>query len=285
MTLTIAIPSTSLSDCADLRQKTAKVGQIARALAIYRVDKVVVYKTNRSTTDQIQDSNLLLKLLRYIDTPQYLRRKIFPRSPALQFAGILPPLRTRSHPLYVKLSELSEGEIRWGIQVHHGKIDIGLERSISYPESISEREPTLFRIIKKIPSIRLERITREETEVYFGFEVDESNDLTEYLKSENNSVRIGLSRKGVQYHPLKDNVEAMAKNNRSVVIALGGPRYGIRDLVKSKDDLKNNIDFWINTIQDQGTETVRLEEALHASLAIICPSIGPIVTKPGYYSQ
>lgn len=284
MTLTIAIPSTSLSDCADLRQKTAKVGQIARALAIYRVDKVVVYTTYRSTPDQIQDANLLLKLLRYIDTPQYLRRKIFPRSPALQFAGILPPLRTRSHPLYVKLSDLSEGEIRWGIQVHHGKIDIGLERSINYPDSISEREPTLFRVIKKIPSIRLERIVREETEVYFGFEVEESEDLSEYLKGATGSVRIGLSRNGVQYQRLKEDIESMTKSNESVVIALGGPRYGIRDLVESKDDLKNNVDFWINTVQDQGTETVRLEEALHASLAIICPSIGPIVSKPGYYS-
>lgn len=284
MTLTIAIPDTSLSDCSDLRQKTAKVGQIARALAIYRVDKVVVYKTNRSTPDQIQDSNLLVKLLRYLDTPQYLRRKVFPRSPALKFAGILPPLRTRSHPLNTKLSGLSEGEIRWGLQVHHGKIDIGLERYINYPESISEREPTLFRVVKKIPSIRLKCITRKETEVYFGFEVEESKDLTHYLKSENDSVRIGLSRNGVPYQRLKDAIESMAKSNQSVIIALGGPHYGIRDLIESKEDLKTNIDFWTNTVQDQGTETVRLEEALHASLAIICPSIGSIVSKPGYYS-
>ncbi len=284
MTLTIAIPDTSLSDCTDLRQKTAKVGQIARALAIYRVDKVIVYKTKQFTPDLIQDANLLVKLLRYIDTPQYLRRKVYPRSPALKFAGILPPLRTRSHPLIGKISAISVGEIRWGIQVHHGKIDIGLERSIGYPESISEREPTLFRVVKKLPSIRLECISRDETELYFGFEVEETKDLSHYLKSETNSVRIGLSRNGVPYQHLKDDIVSMAKSNQSVVIVLGGPRHGIGGLVESKDDLKSNIDFWANTVQGQGTETRRLEEALHASLAIISPSIGPIVSKPGYYS-
>ncbi|MHA1576851.1 MAG: putative RNA uridine N3 methyltransferase [Candidatus Thorarchaeota archaeon] len=283
MPIQIAIPDTALSDSSDLRQKTAKLGQIARSLAIFRVERIIIYPTQQKYA-QKKDSALISKLLRYIDTPQYLRFRIFPRSPALKFAGILPPLRTQSHPLDSNSSHISEGDIRWGIQIRPGEIDLGLDKPVKYSKRVSEHEATLFRIVKGFPSIRLEAITRDETEVYFGFEVLEVDDLIKYLENSHNTTRIGLTKNGVQYHRQKDEIVSMTQNNRSVILILGGPRFGIRDLVESKDDLKKNIDFWINTIVDQGTETIRLEEALHASLAVLSPSLGPVVSKHGFFS-
>lgn len=283
MPIQVAIPDTALSDSSDLRQKTAKLGQIARSLAIFRVERIIIYPTKKKYT-QKKDSSLMSKILRYIDTPQYLRFRIFPRSPALKFAGILPPLRTQSHPLDSKSSHISKGDIRWGIQIRPGDIDLGLEKPVHYPNSVSEHEATLFRVVKGYPSIRLEHITRDETEVYFGFDVLEVDDLIKFLENLQNTTRIGLTRNGVQYHQQKDEIVSMCQNNKSVILVFGGPGFGIRELVESKDALKKNIDFWINTIQDQGTETVRLEEAVHASLAILSPSLGPFVTKSGFYS-
>ncbi|MHA1480081.1 MAG: putative RNA uridine N3 methyltransferase [Candidatus Thorarchaeota archaeon] len=283
MPIQIAIPDTALSDSTDLRQKTAKLGQIARSLAIFRVERIIIYPTKHKYT-QKKDSSLISKILSYIDTPQYLRFRIFPRSPALKFAGILPPLRTQSHPLDSKSSHISEGDLRWGIQIRPGEIDLGLDKPVHYPKSVSEHKATLFRVIKVYPSIRLESITRDETDVYFGFDVLEIDDLVKFLENSPNTTRIGLTRNGVQYHRQKDEIVSMCQNNKSVILVLGGPRFGIRELVESKDDLKKNIDFWINVIQDQGTETIRLEEALHASLAILSPSLGPFVSKSGFYS-
>ena len=81
MGLDVAIPDTALRDCSDLREKTIRIGRMGRAFAIFRVECVFVYTTGLLPTNQKHDSALLLKLLRFMDTPQYLRRRVFPHSP------------------------------------------------------------------------------------------------------------------------------------------------------------------------------------------------------------
>ena len=146
MGLQVAIPDTSLIDCSDLRQKTAKVGLLARAMAVFRVERVIIYETGKLRSKAKRDSDLLVRLFQFMDTPQYLRKRIFPMTPPLKFAGLLPPLRTRSHPLDSEPSELSVGMIRWGVQVRLGKIDIGVGQLVDHSEALSERMPTLLRI-------------------------------------------------------------------------------------------------------------------------------------------
>jgi hypothetical protein len=40
-------------------------------------------------------------------------------------------------------------------------------------------------------------------------------------------------------------------------------------LPKGKADVESLFDFTVNTIPDQGSETVRTEEAMHATLAVL----------------
>ncbi len=42
--LEVQLPASLVADGSDLRQKTLKIGQVARALSIFRVDKVSIYK-------------------------------------------------------------------------------------------------------------------------------------------------------------------------------------------------------------------------------------------------
>ncbi len=44
--LVIAIPASVISDTPHLREKTAKLGLIGRAAAIFRVDEIIVYRDN-----------------------------------------------------------------------------------------------------------------------------------------------------------------------------------------------------------------------------------------------
>ncbi|RLI61829.1 MAG: hypothetical protein DRO93_03200, partial [Candidatus Thorarchaeota archaeon] len=67
MTLEVAIPDTSLTNVPGLREKTMKAGLIARALAIFRVNRIIVYKTGRLTSGQRRDAELLLRILQYMD--------------------------------------------------------------------------------------------------------------------------------------------------------------------------------------------------------------------------
>lgn len=284
MTLKVAIPDTSLSDCSNLREKTTKVGQIARALAIFRVDEVFIYKTGQLETSKRRDADLLDKLLRYLDTPQYLRRRVFPKTTSLQFAGTLPPLRTLSHPLESSLTDLFEGTIRWGIQVRPNLIDLGFEKLIDYHDTVSEREPTLFRVRSTNPRIELEPIKRSDVDVYWGFEVSRASNLLDLLKRSKRLTRIGFSRNAPFFNNIEQDLKTTISSTNSILAVFGGPTHGILSIYNeaAKEDIKYNVDFWINAIPNQGTETVRLEEALIIGLGLMNSSFGLLYTLPGY---
>ena len=91
--LAIAIPASVISDTPHLREKTSKIGLIGRAAAIFRVDEIIVYPDNSRKGKQRREADLTALLLAYLETPQYLRKRLFKLDPQLQFAGILPPLR------------------------------------------------------------------------------------------------------------------------------------------------------------------------------------------------
>ena len=284
MTLSVAIPDTSLTDCSDLRQKTVKAGLLARALAVFRVESVYIFDTGLLEPGKKRDTDLLRKILRYLDAPQYLRKRSFPMTQSLKYAGILPPLRTRSHPLETAVGDLQEGTIRWGLQVRSGKVDLGLSRLVSYSKTVSERDPTLFRVKKTKPQIILERIEREDVSDYWGFEVERVTNLAEFLEESDDSTRIGFSRKAPSYHQLENDLKSTIAGTQSVLAVFGGPRHGILEFYKTeREDVKSNIDFWVNTIADQGTATVRLEEALFTSLGLLNSSVGTMITKPGFH--
>ena len=285
MTLRVAIPDTSLTDCSDLRQKTVKAGSIARSLAVFRVESLYIYDTGMLSPEKKRDADLLRKILQYMDTPQYLRKSAFPKSQSLKFAGLLPPLRTRSHPLEANISDLQDGMVRWGLQVRPGKVDLGLDKTINYPKNVSERDPTLFKVVKTKPHIILEIIEREDVGEYWGFEVERVTNLAKLLEESDESTRVGFSRNAPAFHQLEADLKSTIAGTQSVLAVFGGPSHGILGFFsKEREEVKSHIDFWVNTIPDQGTETVRLEEAIFISLGLLNSAVGPLITKSGFYA-
>ncbi len=284
MTLRVAIPDTSLIDCSDLRQKTVKAGSLARALAVFRVESVHIYDTSVLSPGEKRDADLLRKIFRYMDTPQYLRKRRFPKTQALKFAGLLPPLRTRSHPLEATVDDLQEGAVRWGLQSRAGKVDLGLDRLINYPKSVSERDPTLFRVARARPQVLLEIVEREDISDYWGFEVERVTNLARFLEESDNTTSIGFSRKAPSFQQIENDLKSTVAGTQSVLAVFGGPSHGILESFgDEREDVKSQIDFWVNTVPDQGTETVRLEEALFISLGLLNAFLGTMIAKPGFY--
>lgn len=283
MALKVALPDTSLIDGTNLREKTTKTGMIARAMAVFRVEEVLVYNTGFLPSSRIRDADLLVKLLKYLDTPQYLRRRVFPKSASLQFAGTLPPLRTRSHPLQSSIRDLFEGDVRWGVQVRPNQLDLGFDKLIDYPDIVSERDPTLFRVVNTSPKIVLEQIQRSDVKGYWGYNVKRIGGLVDFLKESEGITRIGFSRKAPSFKQLQDDLISTITNTKSVLAIFGDPERGITELcANEKEDVKHHVDFWVNTIEGQGTETVRLEEALFVSLGLLNSSVGDKISKTGY---
>jgi predicted SPOUT superfamily RNA methylase MTH1 len=70
-------------------------GQIARAATVFRIDEVVVFDSNSSVENSGDDvesgARFLVRILQYLETPQYLRRRLFPMHNNLKF--VVRPLK------------------------------------------------------------------------------------------------------------------------------------------------------------------------------------------------
>lgn len=271
----VAIPASVVSDTPHLREKTSKIGLIGRAAAIFKVDKIIVYPDDPKV-DQSADANLVSTLLTYMETPQYLRKRIFKLKPELRYVGILPPLRTPHHPLKRKIKDLKIGECREGVtvaKVREGTlVEIGVER----PALISNIQlPLGKRVTVKIAwienQIKAELANRYEIPEYWGYlVVVEGRSFGKIVKDGGFDMVIATSKYGV---PLSNVVEEMVnewKKADTILIAFGAPVKGLYEIVEEEGlNLDDLVDFVVNTIPMQGTETVRTEEALIASLAIL----------------
>src|SRR5271170_3150346 len=82
--VSVAFPDTVLEEHSDsLRDKTAKLGQIARICSVFGVETVQVFRDPRGRGE----SALIKLILEYLETPQYLRRRLFALDESLKFAG------------------------------------------------------------------------------------------------------------------------------------------------------------------------------------------------------
>jgi predicted SPOUT superfamily RNA methylase MTH1 len=81
---------------------------------------------------------------------------------------------------------------------------------------------------------------------------------------------IATSRLGEPLMNVADKIRAEWGKSKHVLVAFGAPSKGLHEIVKQeKLDLADLVDFVVNTVPNQATETVRTEEALYATLAAL----------------
>ncbi len=273
-TLTIAIPASIISDTPHLREKTSKIGLIARAAAIFRVNEIIVYSDN-TKTNQRKDLNLIALLLNYLETPQYLRKSLFKLEPDLQYAGILPPLRTPNHPLSGKTKHLQVGEYREGIVLSECKegvlLDIGVQKPALLRQSqFDVGERLTMQVVKVGDSIEVQTVNRDDVPVYWGYKVRLETSFGKLVKNTGFDLKIATAKVGDNFNETKGQLEKVWLCSSNILLAFGAPSHGLHEIIE-QEGLKLNdcVDFVLNTIPNQGTATVRTEEALLATLALI----------------
>jgi predicted SPOUT superfamily RNA methylase MTH1 len=273
--ISIAIPASVVSDTPHLREKTSKIGLIGRAAAIFKVDEIVVYPDNPKT-NQRYEIDLITTLLAYMETPQYLRKRLFKLKPTLRYAGILPPLRTPHHPLNRKMKDLKIGEYREGVTLSCREdgtlIDIGVEKpALIQNRQLPKGKRTTVKITKINEQVQVDLASREEILRYWGYTITtETQPCVKMLKSRNFDLTIATSKYGTPFADAAEEISERWKSAQKILLAFGAPTQGLYEIVKHEGfNLDDVADFIINTIPTQGTETVRTEEALIASLAIL----------------
>jgi predicted SPOUT superfamily RNA methylase MTH1 len=272
--LCIAIPASVVSDTPHLRERTSKIGSIGRAAAIFRVDEIVIFPDS-SEGSQKTEMDLVSTLLSYLETPQYLRKRLFKLNPDLQYAGILPPLRTPHHPLNRKIRQLRVGEFREAVTLSRAEkqafVDIGVEQpALIRGKDLVVGKRITVRVIKVGKSVEVELANRDEAPTYWGYTVTvEKRPFGSFLKKSDFDLTIATSRYGSPLTDVAEKIVKKWKEANRVLVAFGAPTQGLGDIVRREGhQLSELVDFVVNTVPMQGTETVRTEEALIASLAV-----------------
>lgn len=300
MNISVAIPETSLSDESQKSAKTRKASVIARACAIFGVETIYVYGEGggrggrnsgggSSSGSSKSDADLLITSLRYLETPQFLRRHLFARTDDLKFAGIMLPLRIPSH---ATSRRLEAGQVREGVIVSAGGrkgrregagggkfIDVGASKPLRYTGRAPPGRRVTVRIKSAGPDASYAEIDREQTGSYWGYTVRGRASLPSLLAEWRGQV-IVTSRKG---RPVRGASAGGGKrgggtdapppsrilrDSSDLLVVFGSPERGVHEILGGGVGAISSariLDFF----PGQQTVTVRLEEAIMGALAII----------------
>ncbi len=247
----VFIPDSLLEEKDDPKIRTYKVGQIARSVAIFGVEHVWIYSAGG------MDGKFIKIVLEYAETPQYLRKRLFPIMPELRYVGVLSPLRIPSH----KLKERPKvGEVREGYAFKRGGklyADIGLDE----PAEVKSRGRVRGRGTFRITSTKPLTVVPASPHTYWGYEVHlTGRPLAKTLKRAGLDVVIATSRRGSDVRRTK-----LPDMSGEVGLVFGSPRRGVFELLEEPYE----FDVTLNTLPSQWTETVRTEEAVLATLAVL----------------
>lgn len=274
--LAIAVPVSVISDISHLREKTLEIGLIGRAAAIFRVNEIIIYSDNPGSPNQKRDRTLIVTLLSYMETPQYLRKRLFEIKPELKYAGILPPLRTPHHPLESRAKNLKVGEHREGVVIavndKGAVVDIGVENPVLI---LGKKLPLNKRITVTVTKagkpLRVVQANLANINDYWGYTVTPSKgSFGKLAKSGSYDLIIATSKMGPSIQKVSEELSEHWKKAKNILVGFGAPSKGLQDIASDeKLSLAKISDYIINTVPEQGTETVRTEEAIYATLTLL----------------
>jgi len=260
----VSIPDTILEEQESLREKTAKLGQVARYCALFGVDAIRVFHDPRGRGE----SSFIKRVLEYLETPQYLRRRLFPLSEELRFAGLLPPLRIPSHKAKVPLGRIQAGEFREGVVLADGfSVDAGLDVSVTLRKKERPQKRVTLRI-SSASNARVEGIPVDRRDVtpYWGYSVEVSG-TGSLLADSAFPLKVATSRHGDPVARVARGLRKDLQGSGAVMLLFGSPSRGLFETIGK--DLRNRVSYVVNLFPEQNVVTARSEEAILSALYLV----------------
>ncbi len=283
--IAIAIPDTSVADVFDIGEKTAKLGIIARSVAIFEVSTIFIYKDpSISGSKSDYERRLMKNILNYCETPQYLRKLLIPFHKDLKNVGQLPPLATYSHPIdQIKPNQFREGVVYLD-KNNNVVVEVGAEKPLPVLNnpgtSLKNKKLRVSTIIKRQDngSLTAEIIPKEvvEEKLYWGYTIKETNNPLHKFYKKDDYIVIGTSRTGDIYKNIKieehEQIIRKISSHKPILLVFGSPKTGLPEMLKGTGVKQNELfDLFLNTVPNAGTRSIRLEEAITISLARVLP--------------
>jgi len=283
MTVSVLVPASLTREAEDKREATRKLGTVARAATIFRVDRVTVFPDPAG--EGTRGAGFVETVLRYAATPPYLRKEVWGKRDELEYAGVLPPLRVRSR---TGSGSEGSGSLRQGIVTEVGadgrvRVNCGLQHPISLPVpdglDVGEGERVTVRVSSRRP-VRAKLVD----EPLPGFAVDAA-DLETALARDDSGFTVAASRHGEVLSVdrlgqlagrLRSQSGESSTDDPAFTVAFGAPERGLPEILGIEPDAvadekseTGRFDLWLNTVPNQGSEVVRTEEAVLATLACL----------------
>jgi len=272
----VSIPDTILEEQESLREKTSKLGQVARYCALFGVDAIRVFHDPRGRGE----SSFIKRVLEFLETPQYLRRRLFPLSEDLRFAGLLPPLRIPSHKAKVPLGRINAGEFREGVVLADGlSVDAGLDVSVT----LRRKETPQKRITLRISAASNSRVEgtpvdRRDVTTYWGYSVEVSG-TSSILADPSFPLKVATSRHGDPVALVARGLRKDLQGAGAVMLLFGSPSRGLFETIGK--DLRSKVSYVVNLFPEQNVVTARSEEAIISALYLVgllaSPELPPFI--------
>ncbi|KAG8502158.1 hypothetical protein CXB51_000073 [Gossypium anomalum] len=290
-TVTVAIAGSIVDNAQSLELATRLASQIARAATIFRIDEVVVFDNKSSSRNNGAFSNqnnsnendrgaaFLVRILQYLETPQYLRKALFAKHNSLRYVGMLPPLDAPHH-----LRKHEWAPYREGVTLEEKPtsslgtvVDVGLDKNVVVDQALEPgKRVTVAMGTNQNLDYDLPRQVvssskpREDTGTYWGYKVRYASNISSVFSDcpykGGYDHLIGTSEHGIVVNSSQLNLPAF----RHLLIAFGG-LLGLEKSVEEDNKLKGKnvrdiFNMYLNTCPHQGSRTIRTEEALLISL-------------------
>ncbi|ENN75266.1 hypothetical protein YQE_08182, partial [Dendroctonus ponderosae] len=299
-TLSIAVPGSILENTQTPELRCYLAGQIARAACIFQADEIIVFDDHsdepfakKAKFDDEQGEKQsryscvqLSKILQYLECPQYLRKFFFPIQNDLKYCGLLNPLNAPHH-LSVKDNFIFREGVVLNTPVKDGKgstVNVGLLRQVRVNQALVPGIRCTVKLLPQEPNIKKLKgilvspnLPRSETGIYWGYSVRVANSLSDVFSQcpykEGYDLTIGTSDRGSAVD------QFVCPKYKHLLVVFGGVQ-GLEaalenDSVLDADDPKLLFHNYLNTIPEQGSRTIRTEEAILISLAALRPKLNP----------
>ncbi|PWA66662.1 methyltransferase [Artemisia annua] len=286
-TVSIALPGSIIDNVQSFELATRLAGQIARAATIFRIDEVVVFDNQSTSSDHppvtADDENesgtaFLIRILKYLETPQYLRKTLFPKHNSLRFVGLLPPLDAPHHLRKHEWAPYREGVtlVQQAPSSANTLVDVGLSKNVVIDQALAPGTRvtvamgTERQLDDKPRQIVSSSKPKEESGMYWGYKVRYAANISSVMNGcpyeGGYDYLIGTSEHG---HIVKSS-ELELPSFRHLLIAFGGLA-GLEECIEEDKNFKGKdprevFSTYLNICPHQGSRTIRTEEALFISL-------------------
>ncbi|KAE9611656.1 hypothetical protein Lal_00011477 [Lupinus albus] len=285
-TVSIAVAASIIDNVPTLELATRLAGQIARAATIFRINEVVVFDNKSileqdSMVDKSADessADFFIRVLKYLETPQYLRKALFPMHNNLRFVGLLPPLDAPHHLRKHEWGPYREGVTLKERDSNNGAtlVDVGLAKHVLVDQILEPgRRVTVAmgtnrNLDSDLPRQVVSSSKPREEGMYWGYQVRYAHNISSVFKDcaykGGYDYIIGTSEHG----QIIKSSDLEIPSFRHLLIAFGGLA-GLEESIEEDENLKGKnageaFSIYLNTCPHQGSRTIRTEEAILISL-------------------